>query len=356
MSTPSRFNPGPHDRDAGDGYDDVDWVNEDPFPDLFSEDGADQKAPSAASSDDDVSANDGDSTVSRLEMQEVVRELESAVGETGDLLALFHRSAVCKVPPDDDLIAEDTAERTRFGEWFRQRRGSGIYEQDAFITMAGAHARLISHEGILAARAWKTDKVLTEEYDALLEKVKIFQGEARRLSTAFRAALSDLDPLTGTHTRQSMEQDLAREQQRALRSGQPCCISLADIDFFKQVNDSYGRLVGDQVLAAITRILIDGLRPYDSIFRCGGEEFLLCLPDTGPEEARTVLERMRQKIEEEPMLLPQGGKFHVTCSFGIAQIALHRQIEEIIERADKSLYVAKESGRNRVRVWTAELM
>jgi diguanylate cyclase len=310
-----------------------------------------------ADNDDGDDAGDdagADMALSRRDLEVIVRELDRAAVETAEWLARFHRSAVCKVQPDPDLVADSPAAATRFGLWYAEHKERGLFDQPAFEDLSAAHHALYAHAAILAKRAWKDDRVPVEEYDALLFKITSFNEQAARLSRAFRAALSDLDPLTGTHTRQSMERDLAREQNRALRTGQPCCIALADIDHFKHVNDTYGHIVGDRVLAAVTRLLMDSLRPYDSIFRFGGEEFLLCLPDTGPEDARRILDRVRRRIEAEPMTDADGTTFHVTTSFGVAQIAPRRPVTEITDRADRALYLAKRDGRNQVRVWTAE--
>lgn len=296
-----------------------------------------------------------DAAASRAGLQEIVEELDRAAEETARWLALFHRSAVCKVEPDPGLIVEAAHETTRFGRWYAQRQGVGLFEQDAFQALAVAHEALFDHVGILARRAWLDDKVPREEYDVLMIKIDAFEDQSRRLAKAFRAALSNLDPLTGVQTRANMERDLKREQQRALRTAQPCCLALVDIDHFKKVNDDHGHLVGDQVLGAITRMLEDSLRPYDSVYRFGGEEFMICLPDTGPEEARLVLERIRKKIGVTGVDVGGTETLAVTVSVGVAQMAPRRPIEEITERADRALYAAKSSGRNQVRVWTAEL-
>jgi diguanylate cyclase len=292
---------------------------------------------------------------SRADLREIVEELDNAAGETARWLALFHRSAVCKIEADPGLLVDALHESTRFGLWYEERRGAGVFDQDAFQVLAATHEALFHHVGILARRAWRDDKVPVVEYDALLSKIDAFEDQSRRLAKAFRAALSDLDPLTGIQTRGNMERDLKREQQRALRTAQPCCLALVDIDHFKKVNDNHGHLVGDQVLGFVTRTLEDSLRPYDSIYRFGGEEFLVCLPDTGPEEARRVLERIRAKIGAMRVAFGDIEELAVTVSVGVAQMAPRRPIEEITERADKALYVAKASGRDQVRVWTAEL-
>lgn len=295
-----------------------------------------------------------ESGLSRRQIEEILRELEAAVEETRQWLSLFHRSVVCKVRPDAGIVAEDAHDHSRFARWYHANRGEGVFDQPAFQMLAGMHQALYAHVAILARRGWRDERIPAEEYDALIHKTDAFNEQAQRMARAFRAALSNLDPLTGTSNRQTMEKELAREQQRVRRSGQPCSVALADIDHFKSVNDTHGHLVGDRVLSRVTRLIEDSLRPYDSIYRFGGEEFLVCLPETTPEDARRVLDRVRKRVGEEEIPLDDGRILKVTISFGVAPLLPRRRIEEITEWADKALYEAKRAGRNRVVVWTAE--
>lgn len=295
-----------------------------------------------------------DAASHRSRHEAIVTAIEKALREVDDRLARFHRSAVSKVRPDDDLLTLGAHGNSDFGAWYAERRENPPLDQPAFETMVALHEALLNHLALLAERAWKSDKVPVEEYDALVEKVSAFREQAQRLAKAFQAAISDIDPLTGAQTRQVMQRDLKREVVRARRSGTPACIALADIDHFKAINDTYGHSVGDQVLAGVSTALIDNLRPYDSVYRYGGEEFLICLPETGPEEARRVLERVRANIAKESFATEQGDVVSITVSFGVTLLNPRRPIPEMVERADKALYTAKSEGRNRVEVWRAE--
>ena len=295
-----------------------------------------------------------DAASHRSRHEAIVTAIEKAVRGVDDRLQRFHRSAVSKVRPDEDLLQLGAHGGSEFGAWYEDRRHNPPLDQPAFETLVALHEALLNHLALLAERAWKSDKVPVEEYDALLEKVSAFRDQAQRLAKAFQAAISDIDPLTGAQTRQVMQRDLKREVVRARRSGSPACIALADIDHFKAINDTYGHGVGDQVLAAVSTALIDNLRPYDSVYRYGGEEFLICLPDTGPEEARRVLERVRVRIAKEEFATDDGRTVALTVSFGLTLLNPRRPIPELVKRADKALYTAKDEGRNRVEVWRAE--
>ncbi len=126
------------------------------------------------------------------------------------------------------------------------------------------------------------------------------------------------------------------------------CVVLADIDNFKQINDSYGHLVGDDVLRMISDQLSQTLRQIDTVGRWGGEEFIILLPDTSASQAQVIVERIRKKIADISFpISTTSGSFNTTVSFGICELPLQeRTIKDYISGADKALYKAKNNGRN----------
>lgn len=189
-----------------------------------------------------------------------------------------------------------------------------------------------------------------EAYQEFMAAVDSYGREARRCEAHFRRLLVETDPLTGLWNRQGMLRDLRREWTRVLRTGRPACIALADLDLFKQINDTYGHLAGDRVLCAAASLFRRRLRPYDMSYRYGGEEFLFCLPDTPLVVARRVLDRVRASMARNSVDLGDDLQVTVTCSMGIAEMAPGRSVQDCIEAADRALYEAKESGRNRICV------
>lgn len=280
--------------------------------------------------------------------------LEDAESEVQEWLRRWHRTVLSKAAnPPKDLVSENSHFLTRFGAWYDLHKEDGLVDQTAFHTLAEAHKRMHDHARWLAARGVKDARLPPEEYDAFMDKVDLFSTYAKRLGKAFRAALAELDPLTGVQNRQSMLAELERERSRSRRSKQPCCLALGDLDHFKSVNDTHGHMVGDQVLAAAAEIFLSGLRPYDALFRYGGEEFLFCLPETTPEQAVVALDRLRDRLDDRPVTLPGGKTLPITCSFGIAEMTPDCKVDEVIARADAALYKAKRHGRNRVEIWEA---
>lgn len=159
------------------------------------------------------------------------------------------------------------------------------------------------------------------------------------------------DFLTGLFNRREALGRLAEEFSRSRRSGNPLSVILLDIDHFKQLNDTYGHSLGDEVLKEVARRMEQTVRDYDIICRYGGEEFLIAAPETGSEAAFDLAERIRMKIME--MLIPYGTESEpvsVTISAGVTQLDREESIEKMISRADAALYRAKNGGRNRVEL------
>ena len=152
------------------------------------------------------------------------------------------------------------------------------------------------------------------------------------------------DPLTGCLHRAGFSSILLREQENLSKNGCPVSFVILDIDHFKDVNDTYGHSVGDEVLVNLTRLIRDKIRNTDALVRWGGEEFVILCSDTPIQNAQFLAEKLRVAIEGAVLIKQQ----QVTCSFGIAEMIPGEDPKKLFERADKALYSAKEGGRNRV--------
>ena len=287
------------------------------------------------------------------EARDVLLVMDGALDDHRHWMTRWHKGVVCRLTPEADIVAEDPHRLTRLGSWLETYRDQGLMQQTAFHDLEASFVELTGFARFLAIRSQDGLPIPPEEYDALREKEERFVLQARRIQDAFRKAVSELDPLTGLHNRQVMLQELTVEFERAQRTGSPLAVALADIDFFKRVNDDHGHAAGDQVLVQAAGRFLSRLRPYDSIYRYGGEEFLLVLPNANPGTAISVLERLRHALADQAIGLEDGRELPVTSSFGMAMVDSEASMKEVIERADTALYHAKENGRNRVSVWKA---
>jgi len=177
-------------------------------------------------------------------------------------------------------------------------------------------------------------------------------GEIRaRLKVERTKALTDV--LTGLSNREAYEERLQMEFERWKRYRQPAAIVVGDIDLFKQVNDNYGHLAGDKVIQIIAKEITNRIRKTDFVARYGGEEFVILLPETQIKDVIPVMEKTREMISKLPFHF-RDEQVQITMSFGVAAFQDKNTAAEIFDLADKALYKAKESGRNRVEVYGSD--
>lgn len=187
--------------------------------------------------------------------------------------------------------------------------------------------------------------------DELGFTISVFNDMVVRLreSHAKLEKLSAVDTLTGLCNRKRLMEMFAMHIKRYARHQTPFSILMADLDHFKQVNDHHGHLAGDAVLASVGKLLEEILRSIDTAGRYGGEEFLIILDDIREQEALQTAERIRKAVEQNEVTM-DGKRIRVSISIGVATINNTNDMEEgrLIDKADKALYEAKRSGRNRV--------
>jgi diguanylate cyclase (GGDEF)-like protein len=204
---------------------------------------------------------------------------------------------------------------------------------------------------------------MAEESDAkyreLEDRMILLQRENLELVVRNRTLneVSSRDTLTGLYNRWYVLEKIDSEINRALRHGSPMALLMLDIDHFKNVNDTYGHGVGDQVLQWVGRTLKESCRVYDVAARYGGEEFCIVLPETPTGNTTVAAERIRQRLQQSPVTVGSV-EVSVTASFGIAGVdsAPDEGIlspAALIDRADRALYTAKHRGRNRVEMFEA---
>lgn len=240
---------------------------------------------------------------------------------------------------------------TPLGAWYLSA-GSEPFRNNPIFLVLGEHLEEMVTRVQAFVEASDADKPLSVDiYTDFLKNLLDLNGLVQQIQGDAWRGLTKLDPLTGIRNRHDMMVELNNERERSRRSGLPCGISMMDLDLFKAVNDTHGHVVGDHVLRCVARIILDQLRPYDMLYRYGGEEFLICLPNTDLHTSQMVLDRLREKIASNAMpLAPDGADIFITASFGVTQVAAEQEIEGSIQRADNALLEAKNNGRNTVTI------
>jgi two-component system, cell cycle response regulator len=297
-----------------------------------------------------------DDTASRLILEAALKGLGHEVVAATDgeqAWQLFQSEKV------EAIISDREMPRLNGVDLCRRIRGSDGGKYIYFIFLTSVNDKVGAAEGIragaddylmkplnrheLEARLMVASRI-TELYRELANQ----QLELKRLnSQLFRQAR--IDGLTQVGNRLKMREDLDILFARVAEQGGSFCAVMCDVDHFKLYNDEYGHLQGDEVLKSVARTLVQGCRPNDEIYRYGGEEFLLVMPEQSIEAACAAAERHRARIEQ--LAIPNIGspETMVTISAGVAAMATTRpSIKKWLEGADGALYRAKQLGRNRV--------
>lgn len=216
------------------------------------------------------------------------------------------------------------------------------------VTAAVIVTQVATADGVEMTPAWRQDLVLVVLATVLgvvIQDLVARMRSERNLAEERGRIIEELaltDPLTGIDNRRGWERMIQRAVGQARRHDQPLCLAILDLDRFKQYNDTYGHQAGDDFLREVARAWEERTRIEDHLARYGGEEFVVTLPNTDLEGAKVIVERLRTGLprpEEEP-------DQQITCSAGIAEWNGFETLREMVARADRALYLAKEAGRD----------
>ncbi len=181
--------------------------------------------------------------------------------------------------------------------------------------------------------------------DTILKFLSGGDLESQYHETIYRMTI--MDGLTSVHNKRYLLEQLEREISRAARHRRPLALVMLDIDHFKDVNDIFGHLAGDQVLKEVAQLAKSRLRPDDVIARYGGEEFAVILPETKLDGGILIADELRQMVADEVFAF-EDEEIQVTVSCGVSELAIDWRCHDFLKDADRNLYEAKRSGRNRV--------
>ena len=254
------------------------------------------------------------------------------------LIAIFAEE-VAPLVPFDQLVYRHQIDQKEFV--YASGMG-GPHRCDYKLTLEG-----INYGGLTLSRRVRFAEEELEMLEQLLGLVICPIRNACQYALVQQAALTDA--LTGIPNKRALDEALARECSRGDRHGDTCTLILCDLDHFKQINDTYGHVVGDHILKAVAQELRKATRNCDELYRFGGEEFAVLLPQTNQEQAYQVAERIREFIAT---IRVNCGDVDVTtsASLGVAMRLRDESADQWVARADHTLYRAKRTGRNCTRL------
>lgn len=284
------------------------------------------------------------------QLQFVIAQLDQALYNHDQWYKRLLRVLISHLPPEQDDLLPDGHRRCLFGQWYESPSAAFLHTDPTFISLGQAHQQMHDDARILLQLAADNKSIPLSDFDRFDGELDRMRLELQVLRNQFSSRLQNRDPLTGAQNRVSLLSEL-RKQHILVKRGKVCALALFDLDHFKRINDKYGHVAGDEVLVSTVQALQDILRPYDHLYRYGGEEFLLCMPSTTLDEAKHVANRMCNAIAGLTIDIDRNTHvIHVTASFGVASLSPSRTVENSISCADQLMYQAKNAGRNCVVV------
>lgn len=293
--------------------------------------------------------------ISQDELQSVLQHLDQAIYNHNHWYESLIRTMICHLPYDRRDISKDAHKECRFGQWYYDLAPKVLLEHPGFVAMGVSHMRMHQMAASLLKGQANNQPISLIDYDHFSNSLHELRLQIQTLKREFENMLYSRDPLTGADSRVGMLTKLREMHELVKRGIQQCCIALMDLDHFKPLNDTYGHLAGDQALATTASYIMGNIRPYDKLFRYGGDEFLILLQNTDTQQGFKKVELMQKAIAQNPLHFDDKNILKITVSFGISLIYPDIPVEESLERADKALYTAKSAKGNCTRVWNPSL-
>jgi diguanylate cyclase len=291
-----------------------------------------------------------------ITLRAALAQLEQATRDHVEWQENLLRAIVCGLPFNPSEVAEDAHLNCRFGRWYYEQAPAELWGQPVFTTIGREHERLHRAAARLLREVATDVPIVREDFEDLLAGLGKLRLKLGLLRDEIANTLRNRDALTGAYDRAEMLPRLREWHELAKRHVQPCCLVFMDLDHFKDVNDRCGHGTGDEILAGTVRHLSQCLRPYDKVFRYGGDEFLICLPGADLAIGQSVIKRVRESLARQPLVVgPEGIAVQVSASFGLALLDPEVGVEDSIERADQALLLAKTAGRNRAISWDSNI-
>jgi diguanylate cyclase (GGDEF)-like protein len=261
------------------------------------------------------------------------------------------RSIVCQLSPDQRELDDEAYRYCRFGQWYYNGISEDLHNHPSYLAIETEHILMHKLANKLLIASSNGQPVSPMDYDNFSNALERLRLNIDFLKHEIEETLYNRDPLTGIRNRVTMLSDLWKMHELVKRHVQDVTIAIMDIDHFKVINDTYGHPIGDKVLTAVAQFVMAHIRPYDKVYRYGGEEFLICMPGTDIQTANIIINRLREELSLFTAVSLDNDSINVKASFGLSILDEDTTVDDSIEKADEALYASKKSGRNMVSVW-----
>jgi diguanylate cyclase len=300
-----------------------------------------------------------DTDLADILSRDIPSAIADAIVEHESWLAAWQRAALCGLPPGDGITGEDSHVACRFGRWYEHHSTTGMLEGKLFSDLGRMHRKTHDAARQLMARRLAGEPVPVDEYDALMDVADKFRKIAVRIQELHGrpeegAVVAD-DDLAELQSRLNMLSELEREWERSARTGSPMSLIMVRPDGLDAVRGSHGQVGIDRVVASLAARMFSHLRPYDSVFRYGRAEFVICVPEADADLAEAIAVRLDDLLSEDPVMLADEKQTKVTARFGISVSDAKNPVQEILDRASRAANMAGSAPGERVVVWSAEL-
>lgn len=289
--------------------------------------------------------------LNREKLQSIPGQLDQALYNHIQWHNALMRSLTCRLPGNKHDTKSNAHKECLFGQWYYNDSPKNLRDHEGFLAIGEAHHHMHQLAAHLLFTLEAGSSIDPHDYDNFGNAMERLRLEISSLKHEIEISLYTHDPLTGAINRADMLPMLRELLEMVKRQSQVSTIVMMDLDLFKKINDKFGHPTGDKVLIALVNYIIEHLRPYDKLFRYGGEEFLICMQQTELLDCYERVETLRKGLAGLPIDINRQEPIYITASFGITGLDPSAGIEQCLERADKALYSAKSEGGNCTRIW-----
>lgn len=275
--------------------------------------------------------------VTAEELEKIVSTIDEALVLHGKWREQLERTLICRLPPLESDMDEDAHRKCAFGRWYYSKGNERLRGLPAFTNIGKLHQGMHDSAREVFIKSKALGSVTAEDYDLFLGDMATFRDELLNLQHRVSYTLQNIDPLTGAFKSSKLLPDLREVQQRLSESGHAYSLLLLDVDL-KAINKSHGHATGDKVLRAVITGVAAMLSSKDKIYRYGGAEFVICLPEKNTAEAATLSESLLKKTEEVLVEVMGDPNTALNIYHSVIELEPNAYLEELLDQATRSTY------------------